>query len=224
MSDDQQESSNKIKTSEDAKKSEDSSGGGMDLDSLHLDDLQRQWIKTMHLAGQNDDQIKTMFDEHGRISKNINGWIMCIDGNKDMKENEDINLTLKNIADIKPLLICIDSSSHSKELEDKISNKQSQMGRYFWIKKYQNIKTNLTRDKMHTEDPEGKRINLLINALYKSGRISSNSVGSIWPEEQIKFWHDLSGLALDPIKVQKARKEEMSEFAKHQVYVKRPIK
>ena len=42
-------------------------------------------------------------------------------------------------------------------------------------------------------------------------------------EEGGAYWDDLSGKALDPIRVRAARQEEMGEIAKHAVYTKVPI-
>ena len=45
-----------------------------------------------------------------------------------------------------------------------------------------------------------------------------------WSEYDDLAWDDVSGTQLDPEKVVEARKDEMSEYKKHKVYVKVPIK
>ena len=41
--------------------------------------------------------------------------------------------------------------------------------------------------------------------------------------DEVKFWDDLSGEALDAELVRKARCDEMQQFVKHNVFVKVPI-
>ena len=42
--------------------------------------------------------------------------------------------------------------------------------------------------------------------------------------EEGEFWDSASGVPLDPLRVMRAREEEMKEFSKHGVYVKVPLR
>jgi len=74
----------------------------------------------------------------------------------------------------------------------------------------------------------------LMDQMREDGRlIGDGCLGSIgaYEEQQPEIkeqlsqhWDDITGRELDPHKVREARKEEMTEFAKHKVYDKVPIK
>ena len=74
---------------------------------MDIEDINNLWITTMKLAGCEDQQINKMFDDSGGIKKNINGWIMYINEDEDMKDASSINNILPFISCIKPLLIKI---------------------------------------------------------------------------------------------------------------------
>ena len=97
--------------------------GGMDIDGIHS-----SWIKTMLLAGYEDQQIKEMFDHSGDIKKHINGWIMYFSEQQDMKDANDINTLLQHISEIKPLLINIDACENPRHVINRIIKRQHQQG------------------------------------------------------------------------------------------------
>ena len=193
-------------------------------EGMDLYDLQILLINTMHLAGCETRQIKGMIDERGGINKHIYGWSMHINEQQDMTDAKDINLILQHISELKPLLINIDACEDSGQVINRMIKRQNQHGRYFWINHNGGIKTNLTRGKLQTDDPDSFMIQSFVDALHESGRISINSIGSRAPETNHIFLDDLSGQELDPIMVTEARKEEMKEFEKHSVYQQVPIK
>ena len=58
------------------------------------------------------------------------------------------------------------------------------------------------------------------------GRMSPNQIGAVTAEEHVydkQVYDDISGEPLDMELVKEARKEEMKEFNKHEVYVKVPL-
>ena len=177
----------------------------MDLDGLHLDDLQTLWITTMHLAGVEDQQIKDMFDDIGNINNNINGWIMTTNEQEDTKGASSINHILQHICEIKPLLINIEACQRPKHVINIIIKRQIRQQRNFWIKSDGRITTNLAQGKIHTDDLDNIMINSFIYMLHNNGRNSINAVGPTTPEGQQRFWDDLSGQELDREKVRQAR-------------------
>ena len=69
------------------------------------------------------------------------------------------------------------------------------------------------------------KISMFVDAIKKDGRWNNDQGLLTHPEEHYhQYWDDLSGRPLDPALVQQARREEMKEFAKHEVYRKVPIK
>ena len=69
----------------------------------------------------------------------------------------------------------------------------------------------------------------LIEQMESDERVSRDNTGVIAAfdgdnKQAVEFWDDLSGKRLNPTMVKAARKEEMSEFRKHGVYIKVPVK
>ena len=77
----------------------------------------------------------------------------------------------------------------------------------------------------YINDKDSEQLDMFITAINKDGRWKRGPHMLTHPEDQIKqSWGDLSGKALDPLKVKTAREEEMKEFRSHEVYKKVPIK
>ena len=58
------------------------------------------------------------------------------------------------------------------------------------------------------------------------GRVRAGGVGSVGKSasDKVEYWDDLSGEEMDPELVEAARKDEMDEHNKHNVYVKVPLR
>ena len=70
----------------------------------------------------------------------------------------------------------------------------------------------------------------LMETMKMDGRIQSNGIGAVMAEEESQSWDqinqawdDITGEELDPSAVATARREEMDEIRKHEVYCKRKI-
>ena len=70
----------------------------------------------------------------------------------------------------------------------------------------------------------------MLEQMVEDGRISTSGTGptisqdvDYVQEESEEFWDNISGERLDPMSVKEARKEDMEEFRKHNVYTKVPI-
>ena len=138
-----------------------------------------------------------MFDYSGDIKKNIDGWIMHINEQEDMKSASDINNILQYISEVKPLLINIDACEVSKHVINRIVERQIQQRRYFWIKSDRRINTNFTQGKFKTNDPKASMISAFVRSLHESRRVLINAVGSTPPEVHQRFGEDLSGQELE---------------------------
>ena len=128
MDDDRQQDEENVKTikaSEEEFKDGENKEEGMDIDSIR-----NLWIKTMHLAGCENQQITEMFDDNGGINKNINGWIMHIDEQKDTKDASSINRSLQHIYEVKPLLIHVDASKTPKHVINRVAERQNHQPRF----------------------------------------------------------------------------------------------
>ena len=179
-------------------------GGGMDIDGFEY--YEDQWDKIISICELDNTPRRAIKGKQ----QDIKGILMNINDAEDMKDQQDIEDVLRRISDEKPLFVDICSFGNHDLIIKQICKKQHERGRYYWIDDKGSINTNMIRGGKFVGDKNVSKISMFVDAIKKDGRWKDDQGTLTHPEEQFdQYWDDLSGRALDPALVQKARHEEM---------------
>ena len=176
----------------------------MDIDGF--DYYEKQWNNIISICALDSTRNRAIKIKQ----RDAKGILMNINEVDDMKDEQDIEGILRRISDEKPLFVDICSYGNHDMTIRQICKKQHDRGRYYWVDNGGSIKTNMIKKGKSVGDKHVSKISMFIDAIKTDGRWKEDQDTLSHPEERSEYyWDDLSGRALDPTLVQKARQEEM---------------